>query len=95
MTFFETVGLIAAALTTASFVPQVWHTVRTRSARDISTAWLLLFGTGIALWFIYGLSLGSLPIILANGMTFVLVLLIGWYKFTLQPPLARPVEEIT
>lgn len=93
MDFFEAVGLTAAALTTASFVPQVAHVVIRRSARDISPAWLFLFGSGIALWLIYGLSLGSLPIIVANAVTFLLVLVMGWYKFTLPDTLVAPVKE--
>lgn len=93
MEFFEAVGLVAAALTTSSFVPQVAHTVIRRSANDISAAWLLLFGSGIALWLIYGLSLGSLPIILANAVTFLLVLVIGWYKFTLPALPQTPAKE--
>ena len=93
MDAFEVVGLLAATLTTASFVPQVAHTVASRSAKDISLAWLVLFGTGIALWFVYGLSTASLPIILANGVTFLLLLVIAWFKFTLPHPLPEPVKE--
>jgi MtN3 and saliva related transmembrane protein len=79
----EALGLVAALLTTASFVPQVLQTVRTRSANDISTAWLLLFATGIVLWFIYGMAIWSWPVIIANGLTFVLLLVICWIKFGL------------
>jgi MtN3 and saliva related transmembrane protein len=37
---------------------------------------MLLFALGITLWLIYGLLLMSLPIILANAVTFVLVMAI-------------------
>lgn len=85
MDAFQIAGLMAAALTTGAFVPQVAHTLRRRSADDISALWLILFGAGIALWFIYGLWLESLPIILANAVTFVLVLVIAWIKFAPRP----------
>ena len=73
-------GLLAGSLTTASFVPQVLKTWRSRSARDISTLWLITFITGISLWLIYGLLILSLPIILANGITLALTLLILFFK---------------
>ncbi|MEO1148142.1 MAG: SemiSWEET transporter, partial [Cyanobacteria bacterium J06638_22] len=73
-------GLLAGTLTTASFVPQVLKTWRSRSAQDISALWLVTFTTGISLWFIYGLIILSLPIILANGITLALTLLILLFK---------------
>lgn len=81
MNAFEIAGLVAALLTTGSFVPQVMHTLRRRSADDISGLWLVMFGTGIALWFLYGVWLNALPIILANAITFLLLMVIAWIKF--------------
>jgi MtN3 and saliva related transmembrane protein len=86
MNAFEIAGLLAATLTTASFVPQVAHTLQRRSADDISSLWLVMFGTGIALWFVYGIWLNSLPIILANGLTFLLLMVIAWIKFAPRSP---------
>jgi MtN3 and saliva related transmembrane protein len=68
----EIVGSLAAILTTTSFVPQVVRTIRTRDTRAISLWMYLLFSAGVALWAIYGVLLGSWPIIIANGLTFVL-----------------------
>ena len=67
-----TVGLIAGVLTTIAFVPQVRHTWRTKSAKDISLRMFLLFCTGVLLWLIYGYLIQSLPVMLANGVTLVL-----------------------
>ncbi|HEX3778030.1 MAG TPA: SemiSWEET transporter [Pseudonocardiaceae bacterium] len=66
-------GLFAGALTTLSFLPQVLHTVRTRSAGDLSWAWLLLFGAGVASWVVFGSLTRDLPIVMANGITFALI----------------------
>jgi MtN3 and saliva related transmembrane protein len=68
----EAVGLVAGALTTASFVPQVIKTWRTRSARDFSLPMLLLFTIGVALWLVYGVMIGSRPVIVPNVITLVL-----------------------
>ncbi|MCC6920821.1 MAG: SemiSWEET transporter [Alphaproteobacteria bacterium] len=82
----ELIGLIAAALTTGAFVPQAWRTWRTRSAADFSTGWVVLFGTGVALWLGYGLVLGSVPLIASNTVTLALVAAIAWVKFMPQTP---------
>ncbi|NMB79505.1 MAG: SemiSWEET transporter [Methanomicrobiales archaeon] len=70
------VGYIAGALTTVSFVPQVARAWRLKETRDLSLAMLLLFALGILLWTLYGIWTTSLPIIAANVITFILVLLL-------------------
>ena len=66
------VGLAAAFCTTIAFLPQVLKTWRTRSTKDISLAMFLVFTTGIFLWLVYGVILRDVPLIAANGITFVL-----------------------
>jgi len=73
--YVNAIGLIAALLTTGSFLPQVVRTWR-RGAADISYFMLALFLSGTLLWFAYGLLLWSLPLILANGATAIQVLVI-------------------
>jgi len=70
--WIEGLGLMAATLTTLAFVPQVAQVWRTRSTEGISLSMYTLFTLGIAMWFVYGLMLKSVPIIAANGVTFVL-----------------------
>lgn len=72
----EHVGFAAAACTTCAFVPQAWMVWRQRGAPGISTGMYLLFIAGVALWFLYGLALGSWPVILANGITLALAIAI-------------------
>ena len=67
-------GFFAGVLTTAAFVPQVLKIWRTRSARDVSLAMYAVFTTGVVLWLVYGIALGSVPIIVANVLTLVLAL---------------------
>ncbi len=68
----ELVGSAAAVLTTASFVPQVWHTYRTRDVRGISLGMYLVFATGVFLWLLYGMLLDAWPIVVANAITLAL-----------------------
>jgi MtN3 and saliva related transmembrane protein len=40
----------------------------------------LIFAAGVCLWLAYGLAIGDLPLVLANGVTLFLVLSILWMK---------------
>ena len=72
----ELVGYAAAALTTVSFVPQVWHTWRTRDVGGISLGMYSAFAIGVFLWLAYGLLLDAWPIVVANAITFALAIAI-------------------
>ena len=50
----EVIGLAAALLTTASFVPQAIEVLRTGDTRAISLGMYLMFTSGSFLWLIYG-----------------------------------------
>lgn len=76
----ESVGGIAAVLTTASFIPQAIKTIRTGDTSAISFAMYAMFTMGIAFWLAYGLMLSSRPIIIANSVTFILAGVILAYK---------------
>ena len=76
----EIIGLIAASLTTAAFVPQVYKTWKTKSVDELSLTMYLVFFTGIVLWVTYGIFINSLSIILANTITGLLVLLLIYFK---------------
>ena len=70
------VGYLAGTLTTIAFVPQVVKAWKLGETRDLSLAMLVLFGIGILLWTVYGLWVASMPIISANLITFVLVIVL-------------------
>lgn len=77
----EIIGLIAAVLTTASFIPQVYVVWKEKSVKDISLAMYTIFFMGLVLWLYYGIEIDSLSIILANAITIILVVLIIIAKF--------------
>jgi MtN3 and saliva related transmembrane protein len=76
MPLHDLIGTVAACLTTASFIPQAWHTFRTRDVSGISLGMYSLFTAGVALWLVYGLLLDAWPIIIANVITTSLALMI-------------------
>lgn len=67
-------GIAAGTLTTAALVPQVLKTWRSRSADDLSLGMLLIFSLGVALWAVYGVLVGAMPVIVSNAVTLVLSL---------------------
>jgi MtN3 and saliva related transmembrane protein len=76
----NTLGLIAGALTTAAFIPQVVKIWKSRHTQDISLGMFAIFSIGVFLWLLYGIQLGALPVILSNGITLVLSLTILVFK---------------
>ncbi|MBN2279303.1 MAG: SemiSWEET transporter [Candidatus Marinimicrobia bacterium] len=70
------IGYIAAILTTSAFIPQALKTIKTRQTKDLSLTMYIAFSSGLFLWFLYGIFLKDLPIILANGITLIFCLII-------------------
>jgi MtN3 and saliva related transmembrane protein len=76
MQLTDVIGFFAAVLTTASFIPQAWHTFRTRDVSGISLGMYSAFTAGVACWLVYGLLLGAWPIVIANLVTLSLAIAI-------------------
>jgi len=69
-------GLVAGTLTTAAFLPQLTKAWKSRSTKDISLLMYVVICTGILLWLIFGLCIGSLPVIAANAVTLLIAIAI-------------------
>ena len=83
--YIEFFGFSAAFLTTIAFLPQLYKTWKTKSADDVSLIMLILFIIGLFCWIIYGLKINSMPILIANIITFtfnfsILILKITYSK---------------
>lgn len=82
--FIEGIGLLAAALTTYSFLPQVYKTCQTKDVSGFSLTTFVLFFVGIVFWLIYGICKDSLSMILANSITmvssFIILIMILKYR---------------
>jgi MtN3 and saliva related transmembrane protein len=66
-------GLVAGALTTGAWLPQLLRTWRLRRAEEISWGYLGVLGAGIACWLVYGVLVSSIAVILANAATLALL----------------------
>ena len=76
----EAIGIVAGVLTTFSSLPQVIKVWRTRSTGDLSLIMLAMAVTGIALWLVYGLAIGSMVVTLANTVSLGLWLTVLGFK---------------
>ena len=82
----DLIGSAAAFLTTASFLPQVWHSFKTRDVSGVSLSMYSVFTVGVALWLTYGLLLGSWPMVIANTITLGLAVMILCMKLLYGRP---------
>lgn len=74
------IGYLAAAGTTISFLPQAIKTIKTKNTSGISLPMYALFTLGTLFWLIYGISIGSYQVTIANAVTFVFASIILGYK---------------
>lgn len=72
MMFLNALGFAAATLTTVSAMPQIRKIWKTKSTKDISLTTYILLSTGILLWLLYGVAIGSLPLVFANSLSLAL-----------------------
>ncbi|GFZ32245.1 sugar transporter SemiSWEET [Clostridium zeae] len=79
--FFKVISIIAAILTTVSFVPQAVKTIKTKDTSGISFVMYLLFTVGVFCWLIYGTYIKDIAIISANAVTLILASIILKCKF--------------
>lgn len=70
----DLLGSAAGTLTTVAFIPQVARAWRTKSVDDLSFWMLFAFTSGVALWALYGVVTKAIPLIVTNGITFVLAM---------------------
>jgi len=71
MNLVTILGLVAASLTTGSFLPQAIKAIKTKHTKDLSLGMYSVLTTGIVLWLIYGILVNDIPIIASNCVTLV------------------------
>jgi len=74
------IGLMAAAFTTISLLPQLIKIWKTKSTKDISSGMFLLYCGGVFLWFVYGVYISNSPIIIANSIAFIQAFIVLIFK---------------
>ncbi len=82
MHWTEIVGHTGAALSSITFIPQVYKAWQTKSVGDLSLSMMLIVFTSTLIWLVYGIALALWPVILANGFICLLSALLIYFKFT-------------
>jgi MtN3 and saliva related transmembrane protein len=80
MDYIVVIGLIAATLTAASYLPQVVKVIKTKKTRDFSLLWLLVLISGMVLWLIYSFLVDSVPLFISTVATITFLSIIISYK---------------
>ena len=70
----DMIGYIAACFTTFSLLPQILRIRRLQEAKDVSISMPIMVSIGSVLWSVYGVIIGSVPVIAANGVALVIAL---------------------
>ena len=81
MSFLEILGLAAGTITSITFLPQVIHIWKTRSAKDLSLKMLGLLLLGVSMWLTYGILVKDIAIIYTNSMVLAMGILMVYFKF--------------
>ncbi|MGB2727657.1 MAG: SemiSWEET family transporter [Halobacteriota archaeon] len=66
--FWTILGVTAGFICIASFIPQMLKGYRTKKLDDLSYLLMSFMGSGMLLWILYGVHIGSIPVILTNVM---------------------------
>ena len=80
MSWISLLGAAAATCSTASYLPQVIRTWRTRSTTDISLGMFSVMVLATTLWLIYGIVLGDGAIVASNSVCLILSGTILYFK---------------
>ncbi|MDD5623088.1 MAG: PQ-loop domain-containing transporter [Candidatus Peribacteraceae bacterium] len=64
--YLELLGYVSGGLITIALLPQVIKSWKTKSTKDISIPWMILYQTGLILCIAYGVGIGSMPFVLTT-----------------------------
>lgn len=84
MDWTEVVGHIGSALSSITFMPQVYQAWKTKSVGDLSLAMMLIVFLSTIIWLIYGIGRDLLPVIICNGVICLLSLVLIYFKFSFK-----------
>jgi len=74
--YIETIGIIAAILTTSGFIPQLYKTIKTKNVKGVSLSMFLVLFIGILFWLFYGFLIDSFAIKIANFFSGIIVFIL-------------------
>ena len=80
MDLTEIIGTLAGIFTTVAVIPQIYKAFKSQKVKDISPVFFTILLVGVGLWVVYGILKTDWPIIITNGISFVLnSIMLGLY----------------
>ncbi len=68
----QVIGFLAGILTTVAVIPQLIKSFKTKKVMDVSPFMFAILLGGVGLWVVYGFLKNDYPIIITNGISFLL-----------------------
>lgn len=81
MDFYEIIGHLGSTLSSITFMPQVYQTWKSRTAKDLNTATLFIVFISTIIWVVYGIGKNLWPVIICNTIICTLSVLLIYFKF--------------
>lgn len=72
MNLEEWIGIAAGVLTTIGVLPQIIKAIKTGKVEGVSAYMFVILCLGVGLWTVYGVMKMDWPIIITNGISFIL-----------------------
>lgn len=82
MDWIEYMGLLGSAISSITFMPQVYQVYKTKSVGDVNLMMLLIVFISTIIWLIYGVGKGLLPVIVCNSIICMLSLILIYFKIS-------------
>tara|TARA_R100001230_G_C5616993_1_gene127276 strand:- start:508 stop:771 length:264 start_codon:yes stop_codon:yes gene_type:complete len=80
MDLLSIIGYLAGIFTTIAVIPQIYKAIKTKKVDDISPIFFTILLLGVGLWTVYGVLKEDGPIIVTNGISFILnAIMLGIY----------------
>jgi MtN3 and saliva related transmembrane protein len=79
MEFIDILGFVAGICVTISVIPQILKVWKTKKVKDISLLTFSVLTFGVALWVLYGVLKNDLPIIVSNGISLSLNIVMVYF----------------
>ena len=80
----EYIGYLGSFLSCVTFIPQVYHSWKSKSVGDLSFLMILIVITSTLVWLVYGYFVKSGPVIMANTVVLALSLILLYFKLTFK-----------
>jgi MtN3 and saliva related transmembrane protein len=81
MDFYETIGHLGSALSSITFMPQVYQTWKSKTAKDLNIATLIIVFVSTIIWVVYGIGKNLWPVIICNSIICGLSVMLIYFKY--------------